>query len=88
MAKHSHDHKTADLLPADIAPIPKRRGRPPKGDRPMTQAERKRSSRAQSNMRSYEIDQHLVASVMSLCPGKTLNDAIAELCALKRAHKP
>lgn len=42
MAKHPQDTQTAEL-PA--IPSPVRRGRPPKGDKPMTPAERKAASR-------------------------------------------
>lgn len=40
MARQSEDNKTVDLLPVELAPLPVKRGRKPKGERAMSSAER------------------------------------------------
>jgi hypothetical protein len=79
MAKHELDKKTPDLLPADIAPVPAKRGRPAKHGAAMSAAERKRASRAAANRQAVDLDRAIVQRLHDLYPGKSLDDAIAAL---------
>lgn len=57
MAKQPEDKKTAELLPVELAPVPAKRGRKPKGDKPMSDAQRKAKSRLLNMAKQVEFNQ-------------------------------